>query len=280
MKEALITRINKEYEKALDVVVSLEDEQIIDLEKERPKLQQSKKKDDAKELEDKEFGYKFREENRRWEERKDVLKYGLVKAYGLITDEYMTKAMKDRIEEHPDYETKIKRDPIALLIAIKSCMHESQRAQYPYASMTDTLQRMLNIKQRDDEPLMDYIKRFKQMRDVFIANFGTAMYDAWVENQEMYRDATDAAAKKALKDNAMEEWTAYMVVRTCDSNKYGSVMQTFKSQYSYGTDQYPRTIMAATDALSKHPFDSKYRELQKQRAHQHREREAAGPHRS
>jgi hypothetical protein len=125
---------------------------------------------------------------------------------------------------------------------------------------------------------MDYIKRFKQMRDVFVANFGTAMFDAWVEKQEQYKKASTDDEKEKLKENAMEEWTAYMVIRGCDKNKYGTVSETFRSQYSYGTDQYPRTIIAATDALAKHKFDPKYREVKLQRAKQQqlqRERDEA-----
>ena len=45
-------------------------------------------------------------------------------------------------------------------------MHDPVRAQYPLASMTDALTRLLNAKQGLNENLIDYIKRFKQLRDV------------------------------------------------------------------------------------------------------------------
>ena len=38
------------------------------------------------------------------------------------------------------------------------------RAKYPYTSLTDAVARMLNIKQMENESLIDYVKRFKQAK--------------------------------------------------------------------------------------------------------------------
>ena len=40
-------------------------------------------------------------------------------------------------------------------------------------SMTDALTRLVNAKQADNEQLLDYIKGFKQLRDVAISHMGT-----------------------------------------------------------------------------------------------------------
>ena len=55
--------------------------------------------------------------------------------------------MQHRIEEHPEFDSKIQNDPIELLKAIKIVMHDPIRAKYPYASLTEALMRTLNIKQ-------------------------------------------------------------------------------------------------------------------------------------
>jgi hypothetical protein len=80
----------------------------------------------------------------------------------------MTKAMCDRIEEHPDYDAKIKQNPVELLLAIKHSMHETIRAEYPYVSMTDAWSSLINVRQQPEEKLMDYIKWFKQIHDVLV----------------------------------------------------------------------------------------------------------------
>ena len=45
-------------------------------------------------------------------------------AFAMIKSQHCTKTMQTRVEEHPDYESKIDDDPIALLEAIKTLMHD------------------------------------------------------------------------------------------------------------------------------------------------------------
>ena len=54
--------------------------------------------------------------------------------------------MQQRIEEHPDYNT-ILNNPIELLKSIQILMHNLVHAQYPFASMTSALTRLINVKQ-------------------------------------------------------------------------------------------------------------------------------------
>jgi hypothetical protein len=44
-----------------------------------------------------------------------TFKENLVKTYGLIWDDYMTNTMQNRIEQHPDYASKIKNNPVQLM---------------------------------------------------------------------------------------------------------------------------------------------------------------------
>ena len=72
--------------------------------------------------------------------------------------------MQQRIEEHPDY-TLMLNNLIELLKAIQILMHDLVCAHYPFASMTSTLTRLLNVKQTPMENLVDYLKRYKQLKD-------------------------------------------------------------------------------------------------------------------
>jgi hypothetical protein len=80
-------------------------------------------------------------------DRKDTLEQNLTKAYALIFSTYCNKMMQNCIEEHPDYKTTIRDDPIELLTKIKVLMHDPIQAKYPFASLTEAMIRMLNIKQ-------------------------------------------------------------------------------------------------------------------------------------
>jgi hypothetical protein len=85
----------------------------------------------------------------------------LKKTYALIFSTYCNKTMQNQVEEHPEFETTIRDDPKKLLNKIKVLMHDPIRAKYPFASPTEAISRMLNLKQSENEGLLDYVKRFK-----------------------------------------------------------------------------------------------------------------------
>jgi hypothetical protein len=240
----------------------------VDLDKEK-QVRKVSKKTDAAEKQDEQDGFniEFQEAIKRHNAREDALREGLYKAYALIFSRYCTKAMRQRIEEHPDFQSKIEDDPIALLETIKQSMHDPVRAQYPLVRMTDDLVRLLTIQQEplNGEDLGDYAKKFKQYRDVVKAQLGTTMLDTYVENQPKYQALTefDADEKDKMKENAFEAWMAYLFIRGSDQAKYGSLVQGFASQFSLQNDQWPKTLSKAMDVLSNHKFDSKHSENMK-----------------
>ena len=122
-------------------------------------------------------------------DRKITLDTNLGRAYALILSTYCNGMMPHRIEEHPDFESKIQNDPIELLKAIKIVTHDPIRAKYPYASLTEVLMRTLNIKQLEHESLIDYMKRFKQSRDVLKSHIGGDILNKFVKNLPEYQQA-------------------------------------------------------------------------------------------
>jgi hypothetical protein len=61
-------------------------------------------------------------------------------------------------------------------------MHNPVRAKYPFSSLNEAISRMLNIKQSENEGLLDYFKRFKESRDKMKSHIGTGILDKFVEN--------------------------------------------------------------------------------------------------
>jgi hypothetical protein len=264
VKDAIVQNVQKNFRDGHDVARSLEELQVIDLAQEEPQREMSKKENPDEKSTDKDgFNIKYQEELRQFMERKNNLRQGMSKAYSLIYSSFCTKVMQSRIEAHPEFEAKIKNDPIALLMVIKTLMHDPVRAHYPMASMTEALTRFLNVKQLENESLMDYVKRFKQLRDVAKSHLGSGLLNKFIEQTEDYQKAEQDKTKEALKDGAFSAWCAYLLIRGSDQSKYGSLTKHFVTQYSLGQDQYPKTIEAATDALSAHKPDAKFHENQK-----------------
>ena len=114
-----------------------------------------------------------------------MLETNLVKAYSLIFNSYCTKAMQARIQECPTYEDIID-DPLKLLVAIAELMHATVRGQYPTLTYIEAVNRVFQAKQKEGEDLLDYTKRFKQLRDVMKSITTDKVTDFWVEETPEY----------------------------------------------------------------------------------------------
>ena len=267
IKEAIIKHIQTNYESGKDIAKSLKDMKLVDLDALMPVREITPERDDqgndipAEKRKERQEGIDMVYNARviRFLDRQENLSDNLIKAYGLIFSKYCTKLMQARIEEHPDFATKIDENPIALLEAIKVLMHDPVRATYHFASISETITRHFNLRQQENESLIDWTKRFKQSADVLKSTLGTTFLDDAMENTAAYCDATDDEQQE-VKDNALEGLNAYLLIKNSDQLKYGSLMRTFVQQYSLGTDQYPKTMTTATDALSTHKLDEKYYE--------------------
>ena len=188
VKEAIVQHVQKTFVDGQDVAQSLKEGKEFDLSAIEPVRVISEEQDSAKAaLAQSGLDIKYQEELRRYLDRKDNLRKGLTKAYALIFGNYCSRTMQSRVEEHPEFETKIENNPIELLEVIKVLMHDPVRAQYPMISMTEALTRLMNTKQANNEQLLDYIKRFKQTRDVAVSHLGTDLLNKFAEYQEEYK---------------------------------------------------------------------------------------------
>eukprot|EP00980_Cylindrotheca_fusiformis_P020217 scaffold7304_cov66-Cylindrotheca_fusiformis.AAC.1 len=196
------------------------------------------------------------EDMKRFSTRRDDLRKNVPKAYAMIYADFCSSTMQIRIKEHPEFETTIYNDPIELLIAVKMLMHNPVRATYPYLSVTDALAKLINVKQKEDESLNDYVERFKQVKSVAKSHLGEDFLDKFVENTKEYqainaKDSDTATRQKKLRDEAFDAFTTAVFLRGADRKRYGALIDGFSTQYALGNDQYPKTIVAAVDVMSK-----------------------------
>jgi len=63
-------------------------------------------------------------------EREQNLEKGMRQMFFKILDDYCTPSMQQQVQMHPDFETKVKLNPIALLELIEQLMHDSVRTSY------------------------------------------------------------------------------------------------------------------------------------------------------
>jgi hypothetical protein len=199
----------------------------------------------------------YQAELERYLDRKDILEQNFAKAYALIFSTYCNKTMHNRIEEHSDFKTTIRNNPTELLNKIKVLMHDPIRAKYPFASLTEAISRMLNLKQSENERLLDYVKRFKESCDIMKSHAGTNILDKLVDNTLEYQDEPTTTLKKELKDGAFDKWMAYLLIRNSNQAKYGSLLNGLVSQFFMQNNQYPKSCTTATYIMSNHRFDNR-----------------------
>ena len=180
-------------------------------------------------------------------------------AYSTIITKYCTKKMKAKIEEHPDFESRIEDNPVEAIKTIKLLMHENAQGSYIMASYLDAMVKFSNAKQHDNEELGDYVKRVKQLRDNFKSQVGVKVVHETVEKLPQYIAANDAQ-KKHLLDTSFGLLEGYILLNGCDKKKYGSLVRGLESQFSLGNDQYPKSLKDSNEILSRARFDEKYYE--------------------
>ena len=126
VKDNIVSHIQRSYRYGMDVDISLRDLTKKDLTSERPVRQISTETDDdARSLEQDGFDMLYQAEIKHFIERKEALEDNLHKAYALIFGSYCSKAIQSRVEDHPDFESRVRDNPIELLKTIRVLMHDT-----------------------------------------------------------------------------------------------------------------------------------------------------------
>ena len=259
--DQITTKIQASYANGYEVAKAIKDKKEYDFEKERPKLEltEEEKKNNIIPRE-KELMYE--KEIEAWLKRRNIFDSNWKKAYSFIYQDYCTTAMKNAIQELPDFEMDIENDPLKLLNAVQKLMHTPMRAIYPFMGLIEALARLLNMKQYEDEKLFEYGDRFKQERQIVRSLLGKEFLERFIENTEEYQQLTisddgDVVAAAKMKDGAFEKFMTTVFLRGAYGKRYGSLMDNYRSQYAGGRDHYPAKFQDAMDALRTHKSDDK-----------------------
>jgi len=96
-------------------------------------------------------------------------------------NDHCTDGLKNRLLALPDFETSIRDDPLALLQAIKTCVHENAVTQHPPITVSRHWDRLLNLKQNSEEDHPSYAKCFEQQLDTVKGYIGNTFTDGFAE---------------------------------------------------------------------------------------------------
>ena len=180
----------------------------------------------------------------------------------------------------------IEKDPIKLLEAIKQHSLSYETTQYKQKTMLDALRTLVNLRQKDDESILDYLKRHKAAKEVFLSHagkdfcFGQMLradpdHDTIMQDlQDAYKNSDDVklkqatSAMEALKKKSFEQFLAYLYLDNVDRSKYGKLIAGLETQHSLGQDQYPKSVTDAHQVISNHTWDDTYKKKRENQSKQ------------
>ena len=161
--------------------------------------------------------------------------------------------MQSKIENRSEYESKIKGNPIKMLKAIKQHALSFQETKWSILTVIDAIKAFINMKQKDGEQLIDYLKRFKTARDVFISHLGGPLILSKLASQHKDYTMMDSLKKevlaatvcskldrnKEIEEEVFKSFLSGLYLDNCDKLKYGEFNSYLASQYGLKRDQYP-----------------------------------------
>jgi hypothetical protein len=201
VKDYITQLVQKSFRNGKDVANSIREMDRINMTSKIPVRRLSRATDaDDRATEQEGYDILYKAEIDMYTKRKHKLEDNMNKTHSLIYLQHCNKTIQDKIHAHPDFETKIKNDPIELQKAIEILINNPVRARFPYASVREAMTRFMTCIQLENKPLANYVKRFKGYQDSMAQNMGMGFLKDFVKNTKQYVDETNTDKQdKVLK---------------------------------------------------------------------------------
>ena len=112
----------------------------------------------------------------------------------------------------PDYKDKIINRPLVLLDKIRLLMHMPIRATYPIMSLIYEMSGLVNLRQKQNKDLLEYLEKFKEESNIAKSQLGKHFLYSLIKNTTEYIKPENGTEIDAAKEAAFEK---IMVVFFC-----------------------------------------------------------------
>ena len=150
-------------------------EDVLEIQKEvtlaAPKLKAVAENSKNKELKAKENKFLYKAQVTAFVARKEKCAANKGKAFALIYGQ-CNKALQHKLQLRTDFEEEIKGNPIKLLDAISEHSMSYVENKYPFSTVLDTIKNYINLKQTEEECLVDYTRRFRLEKKIMETQIG------------------------------------------------------------------------------------------------------------
>ena len=91
--------------------------------------------------------------------------------------------------------------------------------------IVDALNGYLNYKQRDNESLQDYTKRFKLVKDILVSYLESIIKLQKIVKNNATCDETNPGNTKRLEEDASKRLALHFHIKNTNGGKYGSLLK-------------------------------------------------------
>jgi len=224
--EKIATCVQKNYDYGHDIAKSIRTGQLVDLDAKKPTRAEATGTKAEKALLQPGMDVEFSTQMSAHIKQEQSLHSNLPKAFAYVMSDCCTDGLKNRLIAIPDHESTVRDDPLALLAVIKTCVHENARTQHPPVTILTHWDRLLKLKQAEDEDPPSCAKRFEQQLKTVKGYIGSTFTDGFAEQMPECKahackhDAgkitalldthvADADAHKALADDLIDLLSHY-----------------------------------------------------------------------
>ena len=254
IKESIVTKIKSTFENPAMIAESIRSMTLAVLSE--PELKASTKVDAAEKALDnkmREMKWKIMFEIHMKDRR--TFDENWVKTYALIWDKYCSREVQVALKEMPDFESSILNQPIVLLERVENLMHTPMKAKYPPLTLVEVLISFLQIKQGDNESLLDYLSRFKSERNVMLGLVGKRLIDGYTERTPEYLAlaVTDTAGKDLMKRQELDKFMAILFLRNAEQDRFGEMMVEYRKSFANKDNKYQSCVPDMIDIMRQQP---------------------------
>ena len=169
-------------------------------------------------------------------------------------------ALTAELKGHKEFkEKKSERDLIWLLTKLKLLTSGLSKNTNLYAGMFKLLKAFYTVKQKDEESLEDYHKRFEALASTIKASDGKIANHPCLINHENQgdrvtevKDASGTVVSSDVEEIVESSFLAVAFLFGANQGRYGSLLNDLSNATLVGRDDYPLEVASAYDLLSRY----------------------------
>ena len=112
-----------------------------------------------------------------------------------------------------------------------------------------SLRTIFVMKQDEHENLTEFTKRFNNAFDIMETQHGELSLSAHLANRSDYKSARSDADRASIHKEHYNCFKAFGYLKAVDQKKSGKLVEDLGNQFALGTDQFPKTVVKATEAV-------------------------------